>query len=166
MRWWEAISDRGYYRRYHLKTINTFPEILSGYSLSINHPRLLRDPPARTHKLYRLGTEQRIFLDSFPRVHWNKLSLGQENICSGAQRCITDHLSPMAVSFVSGSCHKITGSGVINPSSPERTAPRPRESDAALWPLKIVSEHPSPDSNYNNGVRAHLLCHCQRLPLL
>ena len=66
MRWWEAISDSGYYRRYHLKTINTFPEILSGYSLSINHPRLLRDPPARTHKLYRLGTESN-FLGQFPK---------------------------------------------------------------------------------------------------
>ena len=145
MRWWEAISDCGYYRRYHLKTINTFPEILSGYSLSINHPRLLRDPPARTHKLYRLGTEEN-FLGQFP-----KGSL--EQIIPGARKYLfwcrvlhhwPDHLSPMAVSFVSGSCHKITGSGVINPSSPERTAPRPRERETPpcdLWRLLANIHH-------------------------
>lgn len=100
MRWWEAISDSGYYRRYHLKTINTFPEILSGYSLSINHPRLLRDPPARTHKLYRLGTESN-FLGQFP-----KGSL--EQIIPGARKYLFwcgVHLSPGLTISHPSLCH-------------------------------------------------------------
>ena len=147
MRWWEAISDSGYYRRYHLKTINTFPEILSGYSLSINHPRLLRDPPARTHKLYRVGTESN-FLGQFP-----KGSL--EQIIPGARKYLfwcRVHLplsslwpSLTRVSVICcGSCHKITDPGVINPSSLERPGPRPRtervrgERGAAPWPLRLL----------------------------
>ena len=177
MRWWEAISDSGYYRRYHLKTINTFPKILSGYSLSINHPRLLRDPPARTHKLYRVGTESN-FLGQFPKGSLEQIIPGARKylFCCRAE-CISlfsvltmtiSHPGPghllrqLSQNYRSGRYQSIL-------AREDRTTPPDSESARRekRRPLtsEIVSKHPSPDCNYNNGVRVQLLCHCQRLPL-
>ena len=147
MRWWEAISDSSYYRRYHLKTINTFPEILSGYSLSINHPRLLRDPPARTHKLYRVGTESN-FLGQFP-----KGSL--EQIIPGARKYLfwcRVHLSQLGVTISHpGLCHLLRQlsqnyrpgryqsirAREARATPPDRERVR-RERGAASWPLRLL----------------------------